>query len=284
MGKITVNDVLEAFGVEPQKLPDMALDLAKTAAGAIKTKVDEETEKLKEFQASLENMTDDELRIYIPDVYQKDILHIDYDMLWDKGIRLISFDIDDTLNDIGITHAQNYIPGLEMTIPKAFVEKLAELKDKGFKVTLLTNAHESLAKGAFEFLNKRNAVDNYISRAGKPDTKNFEKMLAAYGLDKSQMAHVGNDIRKDVAGGNAAGVTTCLVRDFGVVRKIGKFFKKWVLGQRTKGHIVRAALKDRGLWRKHHKDDSHDQYYQLGETALYKQKRGQEQARPKKGN
>ena len=290
MGKITVNDVLEAFGVDSQKLPDMALDLAKTAAGAIKTKMDEETEKLKEFQASLENMTDDELKIYIPDVYQKDILHIDYEGLWDHGIRLISFDIDDTLNDVGVNNARNYIPGLEVAIPKKVCEKLAELRsglgggEKKFTVTLLTNAHESLAKGAFEFLKKNGAVDGYISEAGKPDTKNFEKMLATYGLDKSQMAHVGNNIRQDVAGGNMAGVTTCLVRNFGLVMKIGKFFKRWALGQRTKGHIVRATLMDRELWRKHHKDDSDDQYYQLGKTPEYKDKRGQEQARSKKGN
>lgn len=47
-------------------------------------------------------LSDAQLQLYIPDVYQKDIYQIDYQRLWDQGIRLISFDIDDTIQDSGV--------------------------------------------------------------------------------------------------------------------------------------------------------------------------------------
>ncbi len=47
-------------------------------------------------------LSDEQLQLYIPDVYQKDIYQIDYQRLWDQGIRLISFDIDDTIQDSGV--------------------------------------------------------------------------------------------------------------------------------------------------------------------------------------
>lgn len=36
-------------------------------------------------------------RDFVPDVYQHDIYRIDYQRLKDAGIKLISFDIDDTI-------------------------------------------------------------------------------------------------------------------------------------------------------------------------------------------
>ena len=42
---------------------------------------------------------DDEylIKTYVPDVFQKSIFNIDYDKLKAAGIKLISFDIDDTI-------------------------------------------------------------------------------------------------------------------------------------------------------------------------------------------
>lgn len=138
----------------------------------------------------------------------------------------------------------------------------------GFTITLLSNAHANIVKPVC----KEVGADGYICRAEKPDTKNFERILRDYGnLDKTQMAHVGNNIRQDVAGGNAAGVTTCLVRNRGVAMKAGKLALRTPgIGLRSKGHLVRKELKRREIWRKHHKFNDNDQYYQLGETPAYR--------------
>ena len=95
--------------------------------------------------------------------------------------------------------------------------------------------------------------------------------MEIYHVEPTQMAHVGNNIRQDVAGGNRAGVTTCLVRRAGYSLKIfNAALKK--LGIQTKGHLVRAKLLEYGLWRKHHKELKGDQYYQLGELPKYQTK------------
>ncbi len=71
-------------------------------SGAMKQSQAERSEKL----AAL---SDVQLRLYIPDVYQKDIYQIDYQRLWNQGIRLISFDIDDTIQDSGIDKIEGYL-------------------------------------------------------------------------------------------------------------------------------------------------------------------------------
>lgn len=201
------------------------------------------------------DMTDEYLRAnYVPDVYQPSIYAIDYRRLKAHGIRLLSFDIDDT-----ITGLENRRP------PKAAVTLFENLKKMGFVLVLLTNARDSRGKsfgGALQ-------VD-YVARARKPLTANFQLILEQYaaqhpeGLEKSQMAHIGNSLLDDVAGGNTFGITTCLVRRVGRVSKLPGLLSK------TESQKLRDELKARGIWRKHHKDCKNDQYYQLGETPGYR--------------
>lgn len=214
------------------------------------------------FEENIDGLSDEELRMtFVPNVYQKDIYKIDYARLKANGIKLISFDIDDTIDDSVVNKLQAKVPGLKVTMPNDAKKLFQELKSMGFIVTLLTNAGAKLAEDACAALK----ADGYIARAHKPETRSFEEMLDNYKLEKSQMAHVGNSMRADVAGGNKFGITTCLVRRAGYSMKLVKFAAKR-MGLPTKGHLVRKKLLERGLWRKHHKHHHDDQYYQLGET------------------
>lgn len=189
---------------------------------------------------------------YVPNVYQASIYAINYEKLKSSGIKLISFDIDDT------------IAALEKSDPpKAAITLFENLKNMGFELMLITNAGDSRGK----HFSKALGVD-YISRAKKPRTTHFQELQERYHLAKNQMAHVGNSITNDVAGGNAYGVTTCLVRNIGYLDKVGTKVKG-VFGK-TEGQKVRAELKSRNIWRKHHKYQKNDQYYQLGETPMYR--------------
>ena len=55
----------------------------------------EEQEDREAFAAELEGFSEADLMAFVPDVYQKSIYKIDYGKLKEKGIMLISFDIDD---------------------------------------------------------------------------------------------------------------------------------------------------------------------------------------------
>lgn len=217
------------------------------------------------FQAALEHYSDDELMTYVPDVYQEDIYRIDYARLKENGIKLISFDIDDTINDSFINKLQANAPGLTVTMPDKARELVQGLKAMGFTVVLLTNAQQELAEGACKDL----GADYCIARARKPEISGFEMIASRYGVDKSQMAHVGNSMRADIAGGNKYGVTTCLVRRAGTSMKLVKFVSN-TLGVPTKGHLIRERLLERNMWRKHHVYHPGDQYYQLGEEPEYR--------------
>lgn len=199
-----------------------------------------------------ETKSDEDLRReYVPDVYQKDIHMIDYQKLKDAGIKLISFDIDDTIVSLETSKASKE--------DKILVQ---HLKNMGFKVVLLTNARDT--RGAY--FSKSLDVD-YIARAEKPLSKNFQILQELYGVEKSQMAHVGNSQMNDVAGGNLFGIITCMVRNIGWLENMKEDI--WQTLGKNEGHDLRKVLKSRNVWRKHHKNIKGDQYYQFGEIPAY---------------
>lgn len=257
-------DIAKNLGANVDRVPAEVMDFLLDRANRM---LQEEQADREAFAAELDGFSDDDLRVFIPDVYQKSIYKIDYRKLKEKGIELISFDIDDTITDSFRNKARGTLH-ITVTMPRDAKELFHELKVMGFKVVLLTNTTASIAKDVCAELK----ADGYIARADKPETRNFEKLMAEYGIEPPQMAHVGNSMRQDIAGGNKANVTTCLVRRAGYSLKVVKFFMKGT-GLPTKGHLIRQKLLERGLWRKHHKDVKGDQYYQLGELPRYQEKR-----------
>ena len=265
MGTSTLEELLEVTGETPEKLAGEAAGYLIKLGDSV---LEDEKEKREELRKMLSDMSDQELReTFVPDVYQKSIYRISYTKLNAKGIKLISFDIDDTFGDVGVHNFNKLIPGKKIMTheerkkARALVEKLHNM---GFTVVLLTNAGETIAKGVY----KEIGADDYVFKANKPDTESFNRIMVKYGINNSQMAHVGNNIRQDVAGGNAAGVTTCLVRNRGFIMKVGKISKRAV-GLRTRGHLVREELSKRRIWRKYDMCYKDDQYYQLGEAQKF---------------
>lgn len=187
----------------------------------------------------------------IPDVYQKNIYQIDYAQLKEAGIKVISFDVDDTI--------------VELEKPAVFLSsdvvlKFQDLRNMGFELYLISN---NIFEHRVRRIGEKLGAD-YIPDAEKPDTRNFDLIRERYfkrhgvRIQPKEMAHIGNSLIKDVGFGNSYGVTTCLVRRLGEVG--GPF-------HHHKRHELRKVLKDRHIWRKHHKHTHHDQYYQLNDTA-----------------
>ena len=202
-----------------------------------------------------EEMSSQYLReTYVPDVYQKTIFSIEYSRLKEAGIKLISFDIDDT------------IVALEgNSIDKATITLFEKLKMMGFSLVMISN---NISSKRVQHFSEKLGIDG-IARAEKPSVECFRTIIDKYektnhaNITPANMAHIGNSLLSDIASGNTFGVTTCLVRNVGNLIKVYKIF-------RPAERELRAELKARGIWVKHHQKERHDQYYQLGECPAYR--------------
>ncbi len=187
---------------------------------------------------------------FVPDVYQKDVFKIDYQKLKMSGIKVITFDINETI-----------LPKGHKKPSEEIKNQFLKLREMGFQLALFSNGNPNKVKRVAEEL----SVFYSMGEGNKPHIFGFDRIIRQYiaqGLGKElsyeRMAHVGNDITKDVQAGNKVGVTTCLVRTFGGCGgHTGADFPEM--------HKVTKLLEKRGIWRKHHKSIKDDQYYQLGE-------------------
>ncbi len=148
---------------------------------------------------------------YYPDIYCDSIRHIDLEMLKNKGIRGVILDIDNTL-----------VPMHRADADENAITWIAELKNRGFKVCILSNAAE---KRVLRF-NKDIAVQA-IHRAYKPSAKAFLKAAEKLGLEPESIAVVGDQIFTDIHGGNKANMLTILVKPIDKKEILFVRLKRW---------------------------------------------------------
>jgi len=134
------------------------------------------------------------LKKYFPDSYEKDVFKIDYQKLYDKGIRGLIFDIDNTLVHHGDDSNQRV---------DSF---MTSLKNLGFKILFLSDN----SKERIERFNK-NIQAPYIARAEKPKPENFLQAVKILDLKKESVLVIGDQIFKDILGANNSGLKSILV-------------------------------------------------------------------------
>lgn len=120
---------------------------------------------------------------------------IDFESLYQDGIRGIIFDIDNTL----VPHGE---PADERAI------KLFErLKGIGFETVLLSNNKEPRVKMFNDSVHSK-----YIFKAGKPGAAGYEKAMELMGTAKENTVFVGDQLFTDVWGANKAGLVSYLTK------------------------------------------------------------------------
>lgn len=133
--------------------------------------------------------------IFIPDMYQKSIYTINYEKLYEDGMRCLLFDLDNTC-----------VP-LKVKEPSKKLKDLFDmLKNMGFKIIIFSNA----SKKRLEPFKNTLVVDcSYLSR--KPSKRKFLKVLKIFNYDLSETAIIGDQLFTDIFGGNRIGIKTILV-------------------------------------------------------------------------
>ena len=78
---------------------------------------------------------------YLPDIYQKSIYTIDYAKLFNRGIKCLLFDLDNTI-----------VPPYSNELSKKTKDLFTSLKQKGFKIIIFTNSPQIRLKKFKSFL------------------------------------------------------------------------------------------------------------------------------------
>ena len=132
---------------------------------------------------------------FVPDMFYQSIYRIDYDKLKSIGIKLLIFDLDNTI----ATYNEN--------IPRNEVKDLIDkLKEMGFNVVLMSNSGKS------RVLPFRNALEiDSKASAKKPLTSGYKKIMKVYKLEANHIACIGDQLITDIWGANKMGMTSILV-------------------------------------------------------------------------
>lgn len=157
------------------------------------------------------------LKRFFPQQYSNSIFEIDFAGLYERGIRGLILDVDNTLVTYDIPEP-----------PEEIVSFLNQLTGQGFKICLLSNNGEQRVK----IFNERLKL-NAIHKAGKPQKKGINRAVALMELQCDEVVLIGDQLFTDVWCGNRCGIHTILVkpialRDEWTVR-LKRIPEKWVM-------------------------------------------------------
>lgn len=132
---------------------------------------------------------------FMPDIYQKSIYYINYDKLYKKGIRLLLFDLDNTITP---SHVNK---------PTKRLKKLFdELKDKGFKIIIMSNS----TKHRIEPFKNELIVDA-CAFSLKPRKDKYVYIMDKFKYKHTEIACIGDQLITDIYGANRLDITSILV-------------------------------------------------------------------------
>ncbi|WP_018923682.1 YqeG family HAD IIIA-type phosphatase [Salsuginibacillus kocurii] len=164
---------------------------------------------------------------FMPNEHVTSIYDIDLQELKDNGYKAIITDLDNTL--------------VEWDRPEAtpeVMEWLQTLYQEGFKITVVSNNHETRVRTFSE-----TAGLTFIHSAKKPSRRAFKKACQLMEVKEEEAVVVGDQLLTDVLGGNRGGFYTILVVPVastdGVFTKLNRKIERRVLKRmEKKGYVI----------------------------------------------
>ena len=136
------------------------------------------------------------MSIFRPDDLADDLYTLPLDLLEEKGITNLLFDVDNTI-----------VPYNSQEIPAATVAWFHDVTARGFHCCILSNNTDERVAPVAEKL----GID-FIAHAKKPLQNGAKRALAMFQAPKERIALVGDQLLTDMACGNRAGFTTIVVK------------------------------------------------------------------------
>lgn len=161
------------------------------------------------------------VRYFFPCLFVDALEDIDLARLWRLGIRGLIVDLDNTL-----------VAWNAYDLPERIARWVAKAKEQGFAICIVSNALEERVA----YFSRLLAIPG-ISKARKPRRGAFRIALETLGLQRNQVAVIGDQVFTDVLGGNRLGLYTILVRPISrrefFLTRLGRFFERLVLRRFT---------------------------------------------------
>ena len=136
--------------------------------------------------------------MFKPDIYVKHVKNINFEKLKEDGIKLLCFDLDNTLDPADI---------ITQEIDVEIEEVLKKIKELGFSIFLISNNSIKNRVDSFSKLSKIEGVHG----ARKPFQKTYKTNQTIQKFNKNEVVFIGDKIVTDVIGGNKYGSLTILV-------------------------------------------------------------------------
>lgn len=143
---------------------------------------------------------------FYPHEYVSSVFAIDYQKLYDRGVRGILFDIDNTL----VHHGADSSPEVDALF--------RQIHAIGLKTILISNNNQARIE---RFI--KNIDTPYVCDAEKPEPSGYAKALEILGISKEEAVCIGDQIFTDIYGANRFGIASILVQFICLpgVKKIG---------------------------------------------------------------
>ncbi|MFZ5645753.1 MAG: YqeG family HAD IIIA-type phosphatase [Bacillota bacterium] len=153
-----------------------------------------------------------------PKLYVPTVTVIDPEKLYNKGIRCVLFDLDNTV-----------VPRDKNDLPPEVQGWIGKLLEKGIKVCVVSN-------NGPERIRRVSGMEDIpsVCRAIKPRKRPFLRAMEMLGVTPAETAVVGDQIFTDILGGNRLGLFTILVvpmpgKEYWATELINRRLEKLVL-------------------------------------------------------
>ena len=133
-----------------------------------------------------------------PEMYYKSVFDINYDLLKKNNIKVLIFDLDNTIMTI------------DEDLPGDKVVKLIKKLNKDFKIFIASNNLKERVRRIGDYLGVHAF---YLVR--KPSSKIKKLLLKKITVDMNEVAVIGDQIMTDINMGNRLGMHTILVDPMG---------------------------------------------------------------------
>lgn len=138
------------------------------------------------------------IELFKPNIYVNHVKDIEYENLKKKGIKLLCFDLDNTLDPADI---------ITEFIQEDIKRVLKKVSDLDFEIFVISNNAIKKRVDSFLEITKLNGVYS----AKKPFQNVYKKNEIINKYEKNEVVFIGDKIVTDVIGGNIFGSMTILV-------------------------------------------------------------------------